>query len=109
MAIPEKKRREFPPASHPIVRTHPVTKRRCLYVNAIFTSHVEDMPRDESDALLDRLCREMEVPEYQVRFRWEKDSIAFWDNRSTQHLAVSDYWPQARVMDRLTIIGDRPS
>jgi taurine dioxygenase len=103
-----KKRREFPPASHPIVRTHPVTRRRCLYVNRIFTSHIEGMDRDESDQLLDLLYREIEVPEYQVRFKWERDSIAFWDNRSTQHLAISDYWPQTRVMERLTVIGDRP-
>jgi taurine dioxygenase len=103
-----KKRKEFPPASHPIVRTHPTTKRRCLYVNRIFTSHVEDMESEESDALLDLLYREIEVPEYQVRFKWAANSIAFWDNRSTQHLAISDYWPHKRVMERLTIIGDRP-
>jgi taurine dioxygenase len=102
------KREAFPPASHPIVRTHPTTKRRCLYVNRIFTSHVEGLSRDESDELLERLYREVEVPEYQVRFRWAPNSIAFWDNRSTQHLAISDYWPQRRVMERLTIIGDRP-
>jgi taurine dioxygenase len=66
------------------------------------------MDPDASEALLDELYREIEVPEYQVRFRWEPDSIAFWDNRSTQHLAISDYWPQVRVMERLTIIGDRP-
>lgn len=103
-----RKREEFPPASHPIVRTHPATKRRCLYVNRIFTSHIEGLNRDESDDLLDFLYREVEVPEYQVRFKWAANSIAFWDNRSTQHLAISDYWPRTRVMERLTIIGDRP-
>ena len=66
------------------------------------------MDRQESDALLQRLYAETEVPEYQVRFHWRPNSIAFWDNRSTQHLAISDYWPQKRVMERLTIIGDRP-
>jgi alpha-ketoglutarate-dependent taurine dioxygenase len=105
----EVKRKEFPPAIHPIVRTHPETKRRCIYVNRIFTSHVEGMDRDESDDLLDLLYREIAIAEYQVRFKWEANSIAFWDNRSTQHLAISDYWPQTRIMDRLTIIGDRPS
>jgi taurine dioxygenase len=105
----EEKRLEFPPAVHPIVRTHPVTQRRCLYVNPIFTSHVEGLGEEESKALLQRLYQEIQVAEYQVRFRWEKNSIAFWDNRSTQHLAISDYWPQARVMERLTIIGDRPA
>lgn len=104
----EARRREFPPASHPIVRTHPTTGRRCLYVNRIFTSHVEGMDREEGRALLERLYREVEVPEYQVRFHWAPNSIAFWDNRSTQHLAISDYWPQRRVMERLTIMGDRP-
>lgn len=103
-----RKREEFPPASHPIVRSHPVTKRRCLYVNRIFTSHIEGLDRDESDDLLDVLYREVEVPEYQVRFKWAANSVAFWDNRSTQHFAISDYWPRKRVMERLTIIGDRP-
>ena len=103
-----RKREEFPPASHPIVRTHPETKRRCLYVNRIFTSHIEGLNRNESADLLDFLYREIEVPEYQVRFKWAANSVAFWDNRSTQHLAISDYWPQTRVMERLTIIGDRP-
>jgi taurine dioxygenase len=102
------KRKQFPPARHPMVRTHPISGRRCVYVNAIFTHHVDGLPKEESDDLLDRLHREVEVPEYQVRFHWEPDSIAFWDNRSTQHLAASDYWPQKRVMERLTIIGDRP-
>jgi taurine dioxygenase len=102
------KRKQFPPARHPMVRTHPISGRRCVYVNAIFTHHVDGLPKEESDDLLDRLHREVDVPEYQVRFHWEPDSIAFWDNRSTQHLAASDYWPQKRVMERLTIIGDRP-
>lgn len=102
------KREEFPPAHHPIVRTHPVSGRRCVYVNPIFTSHVEGLEPAESDALLKRLYQETEVPEYQVRFRWAPHSIAFWDNRSSQHYASSDYWPQARVMERLTIIGDKP-
>lgn len=102
------KRKQFPPAHHPIVRTHPITKRRCLYVNPIFTHHVEGLDAEASDDLLDRLYREIDVPEYQVRFKWAANSIAFWDNRSTQHYASSDYWPQARVMERLTIIGDRP-
>lgn len=102
------KRIEFPPARHPIVRTHPVSGRRCLYVNPIFTSHIEGYEPDQSEALLSRLYGEIMVPEYQVRFQWRPNSLAFWDNRSTQHLAISDYWPNERVMERLTIIGDRP-
>ena len=103
-----RKRLEFPPARHPVARRHPVTGRRCVYVNTVFTSHIDGYDRDRSDALLDRLFAEVETPEYQVRFRWEANSIAFWDNRSTQHYALSDYWPQRRIMERLTIIGDRP-
>ena len=104
----EEKRKEFPPAYHPIVRTHPVSGRKCVYVNPIFTRCIDGMGEAESEALLKRLYQETEVPEYQVRFRWAPNSIAFWDNRSSQHYAASDYWPENRVMERLTIIGDKP-
>jgi alpha-ketoglutarate-dependent taurine dioxygenase len=96
---------KYPPAVHPVARTHPVTGRRCLFVNAIFTSHVEGLPREESDALLDLLYRQADVPEYQCRFRWEKNSVAFWDNCAVQHYAASDYDPQPRAMERVTIAG----
>jgi taurine dioxygenase len=85
-----------------------VTGRKALYVNAIFTSHIDGLKRKESAALLERLYREADVPEYQCRFRWEKNSVAFWDNRVVQHYAASDYDPQPRVMERVTVIGDRP-
>lgn len=98
----------FPAVRHPVVRTHPRTGRRILYVNAIFTSHIEGMPREESDALLEFLCRQASIPEYQCRFRWEKNSLAFWDNRAVQHYAANDYFPNRRVMERVAIIGDRP-
>jgi taurine dioxygenase len=103
-----KKQKEFPPAEHPVVRTHPETGRKGLYVNAAFTSHIVGMTAEESDRLLDRLYREATVPEYQCRFRWRRHSIAFWDNRAVQHYANSDYYPQPRLMERVTIIGDRP-
>ncbi|MGH0028163.1 MAG: taurine dioxygenase [Myxococcota bacterium] len=99
---------KFPPVEHPVVRTHPQTGRRILYVNGIFTSHIVGMEHEESNELLDFLCRQATIPEYQCRFHWQKNSIAFWDNRSAQHYAVNDYWPQERVMERVTIIGDRP-
>jgi alpha-ketoglutarate-dependent taurine dioxygenase len=102
------RQREFPPVRHPVVRTHPRTGRRSLYVNGIFTSHVEGMEREASDALLARLCAQAAVPEFQCRFRWRADSVAFWDNRSAQHYAANDYWPEPRVMERATIAGDRP-
>ena len=102
------RRKQFPPARHPVVRTHPETGRKILYVNPIFVSHIEDIEPEESQRLLDVLCRQAAVPEYQCRFRWRNGSVAFWDNRATQHYAASDYWPQRRVMERVAIIGDRP-
>jgi taurine dioxygenase len=104
-----KKQEEFPPASHPVVRRHPETGERILYVNTIFTSHIVGMEREESNRLLAFLYAQAHIPEYQVRFGWKNDSVAFWDNRSTQHYASSDYWPQERVMDRVTVIGDKPA
>lgn len=108
---PEKiaeKRKEYPPVAHPVVRTHPQTGEKVIYVNRGFTSHVEGLDPVESSRLLAYLYQQAWLPEYQVRFRWEKNSIAFWDNRSTQHYASSDYWPEVRVMERVTVVGDRP-
>ncbi len=98
----------FPPVEHPIVRVHPETGRKTLFVNRIFTTHIVGLDRAESDALLDRLTGEIARPEYQCRFRWRPGSVAWWDNRSTQHYASSDYWPQRRVMDRISVAGECP-
>lgn len=110
--IPDDKKAEtrakYPQVTHPVVCTHPVTGRRHLYVNRNFVDHVAGVTPDESTALLDRLCRQADYPEYQCRFRWEDDSVAFWDNRAVQHYASSDYWPHIRVMERASIIGTRP-
>jgi taurine dioxygenase len=103
-----KKQQEYPPAEHPIVRTHPETGRKGLYVNAAFTSHIVGMAQEESDRLLALLYSQASVPEYQCRFRWRRHSVAFWDNRAVQHYAVSDYFPQRRLMERVTIVGDVP-
>ena len=103
-----KKQAEFPPAEHPVVRTHPETGRKGLYVNAAFTSHIVGMEAHESKRLLSLLYRQATVPEYQCRFRWRPYSVAFWDNRAVQHYANSDYYPQRRLMERVTIIGDTP-
>ncbi len=99
---------KFPPVEHPLVRTHPETGERILYVNTAFTSHIRDMNREESDALLHRLYLTAWDPEIQCRFRWAPGSLAFWDNRACQHFAASDYFPAIRIMERVTIAGDRP-
>ena len=99
---------QYPNPAHPVVRTHPVTGEKSLYVNAAFTQYIEGMDRAASDALLAQLYRQAAIPEYQCRFRWAPDSIAFWDNRAVQHYAVSDYWPARRRVERVTVCGDRP-
>ncbi len=99
---------KFPPQRHPVVRTHPETGRRSIYVNTGFTSHIEGLSRKESDWLLDHLYSQAARPEYQCRFVWRTNSIAFWDNRSSQHYAASDYFPLVRTMERVTVAGDRP-
>ena len=99
---------KYPPQEHPVVRTHPETGARVLYVNIGFTDHIVGMDREESDELLAFLYRRAWFPEYQCRFRWAQGSLAFWDNRACQHYAASDYFPHVRVMERVTIAGDRP-
>ena len=98
----------YPMVTHPVVRTHPETGRKALYVNAAFTQAIVGMEPEESSALLKRLYAQARIPEYQCRFRWRKNSIAFWDNRACQHYAASDYFPAVRRMERVTVIGDRP-
>lgn len=99
---------EYPNPEHPVVRTHPDTGRKALYVNAAFTQEIIGMEKAESDRLLTYLYAQAATPEYQCRFQWRDNSIAFWDNRACQHYAVSDYWPEERHMQRVTIIGDKP-
>ncbi|QFU85938.1 TauD/TfdA family dioxygenase [Amycolatopsis sp. YIM 10] len=102
------KQDEFPPVEHPVVRTHPESGRRMLFVNQAFTTHIVGLEREESDRLLRLLFQQAHVPEFQVRFKWRPNSVAFWDNRATQHYAVNDYFPHARVAERVAIAGDRP-
>jgi taurine dioxygenase len=106
-AVPETGR-AYPRAVHPVIRTHPVSKRRALFVNATFTTRINELPADESRAILSYLYEHATRPEFQVRFRWRPNSVAFWDNRSTQHMALWDYFPETRSGFRVTIKGDRP-
>jgi len=98
----------FPEAVHPVVRTHPQTGRKSLFVNRGFTRRIMDVSRSESDALLEMLLRHAETPEFQCRFRWQRHSVAFWDNRCALHSATFDYHPHVRHGHRVTIKGDRP-
>lgn len=96
---------KFPAAVHPIITVHPETGRKLIFVNRGFTSHINDLPDREGEALLSFLYDHCERPEFSTRFVWQKDSVAFWDNRSTQHLAVWDYFPQKRSGIRVQIEG----
>ncbi|CAM2773094.1 TauD/TfdA family dioxygenase [Prescottella defluvii] len=120
--LPMEKRLElkerFPDAEHPVVRTHPETGEKILFVNS-FTTHLTNYHTEENvrcgidyapgaGELLRYLQSQATIPEYQVRWQWTKNSVAIWDNRSTQHYAVQDYWPAVRKMERAGIVGDRP-
>jgi alpha-ketoglutarate-dependent taurine dioxygenase len=99
---------DVPPVIHPMVRVHPVTGRRSLFVNPGFTSHVVGLSRIESDGLLDLLFRHASRPELTVRHRWEPGDVVMWDNRATMHHAVDDYGSATRRMRRVTVRGDVP-
>ncbi|MEU2930998.1 TauD/TfdA family dioxygenase [Streptomyces sp. NPDC007251] len=98
-------RQTLPVVEHPVVVRHPVTGRRLLYVNEPFTTRIVGLDDEESRELLHELVLQARIPEYQVRFRWQPDSVAIWDNIAVQHYAVNDYYPQRRVMERIAIAG----
>jgi taurine dioxygenase len=98
----------YPNPTHPVVRTHPVSGKKAIYVNPQFTLYIKDMNDDESRSLLHLLFEQTKVPEYQFRLRWKPGTITFWDNRSTQHYAANDYYPNRRRMERVAVIGDKP-
>ena len=102
------KGKTYPSAVHPVVRTHPETGRRALYVNRTFTTRINELNEKESEALLSFLFDHCERVDFQIRFRWQKNDVAFWDNRCTMHHAIWDYWPHERKGRRVTIKGDRP-
>ena len=99
---------KYPMPEHPVIRTHPDTKKKVIYVNRAFTQCIKGWKKQDSDSMLQFLYSRASIPEYQCRFKWENNSIAFWDNRACQHYAASDYWPNIRKVERVTIIGDRP-
>ena len=96
-----------PPVVHPVVRRHPETRRKCLYVNQMLTSRIMETGKEESDALLEVLLKHSYKPEYECRFFWRDNSVAIWDNRCTQHRGINDFSPAFRLMHRIPIIDDR--
>jgi len=99
----------LPRAIHPVVRTHPVTGRKILYVNPTFTSHIEGLPPSEADAVLAFLFRHQDRPEFQCRWRWQAGDVAIWDNRATHHYAIADYDDAPRTIHRVTLEGEAPA
>ncbi len=104
----EATRQKNPPLSHPVVRTHPVSGRKSLFVNEGFTTRINELSETESEAVLKLLFAHSTRPEFTIRWRWQTHDVAFWDNRVTQHFAVDDYRPARRVMHRATVLGDVP-
>jgi taurine dioxygenase len=100
--------RSYPRSEHPVIRTHPVTGKKAIFVNPVFTQAIKDVPEDEGKAILEFLYEHNKKPEFVCRFSWEANSVAFWDNRCVQHLAMWDYFPQVRSGNRVTVSGDRP-
>lgn len=96
----------YPAMAHPMVSVHPVTGKKVLFVNPHFTMYIKDMADDESQALLNLLYAKTYTQEYQYRHRWQPDMVVFWDNRLMQHSAVHDYYPNRRLMERVTIKGE---
>ena len=95
--------KDNPPVEHPVIRTHPITGRKLIFVNSLFTLKIKSMSDSESKELLEFLCAHIKQEKYQCRFSWEVNSIAFWDNRSVIHKPDNNYWPQVRRMERITI------
>ena len=99
---------KYPSSIHPVVRTHPVTKKKALYINRFFTTKIEGLSKDESSIILNYLFEHCEKTDFQIRYRWQQNDMAFWDNRCTLHKAIWDYFPNERKGRRVTIKGDKP-
>ena len=100
--------KEYPSAIHPVIRTHPETGKKAIFVNKFFTTRIENLEPQESKSVLDFLFAHIEKTEFQIRYRWSKNDMAFWDNRCTIHKALWDYFPHERKGRRVTIKGDIP-
>ncbi|WP_158969404.1 TauD/TfdA family dioxygenase [Paraglaciecola sp. L3A3] len=98
----------YPCNVHPVIRTHPVTGKKSIYVNSSYTTRIMGLSKTESEGILTMLYNHVKDPNFQVRFTWQPDSIAIWDNRCTQHFAVWDYFPQTRSGYRVTMAGEKP-
>ncbi|MCX2979870.1 taurine dioxygenase [Halieaceae bacterium IMCC14734] len=99
---------ENPPVIHPVIRKHPESGKRLIFVNELFTTHIRELALAESDHILALLFEHIRSPEFCCRFQWSENAVAFWDNRSTQHKPINDYFPAHRLMERVTIDGDMP-
>lgn len=99
-------RADYPAVTHPVVRTHPESGRKGIYVNIDFTNRIDGLPEKESTELLNYLYAQIATPEYQVRLHWAPNTVAIWDNIATQHYACCDYFPNRRVGERVSIEGD---
>tara|TARA_B100001029_G_scaffold128569_1_gene107581 strand:+ start:729 stop:1535 length:807 start_codon:yes stop_codon:yes gene_type:complete len=104
----QRKQEEYPPARHPVIRTHPVTGEKAIYTNRPFVSHIEGIEDNESRYLLRLLEQAIIDPSIQCRVKWEVDTVVMWDNRIVQHQASNDFYPQTRHVERVTVVGDKP-
>ncbi|MEC7911799.1 MAG: taurine dioxygenase [Pseudomonadota bacterium] len=100
--------KDNPPVIHPVIQTHPESGKKVIFVNTLFTTKIIELSADESNSILNFLYDYIKTPEFTCRFSWEPNSIAFWDNRSTQHKPVNDYFPSHRMLERITIDGNKP-
>jgi taurine dioxygenase len=99
---------ENPPVEHPVIRVHPESGKKVIFVNSLFTTHIVGIPKNESEAILAFLYQHVTTAEYTCRFNWQSNCLAIWDNRSTQHKPINDYFPAHRQLERITIDGDKP-
>jgi taurine dioxygenase len=99
--------KKFGSCIHPVIKRHPITKKKFIYINPGFTNHIIGMNATDSNNLLGYLFNFMNKPEFQIRFKWTENTLAIWDNRCTMHYAIGDYMPYHRKMHRITVLNDK--